>query len=382
MKKNRNVIAKAILVVALLVFGLSFASCSSSAYTNYGWSGATVDGETVYVASQGKLAALQKSNGNVIWEREIKDTTSSGSGSCGMSSSSSVIYADPVVDNGVVYVATYSGKIYAYETVTGNLLWTYPSEGYVEGIIGGLVISDGVIYFGAVGGAVTALDIDTQQVIWQYDTEDTLWATPCLYGDTLYVASYDENLYAIDINSGTEKWTEPFQTNGPIVTTPIYDNGRIYIGSLDRSIYAVDAETGDAVWSFSFDSDAAYTPKNWFWATPLITDGVMYAPNMDGFVYIIDTDAGTLVSALDLGTSISSSPVLLGDKVIVSTQDGDIYYINTGNNTKLLLKELDLTIQSALFVDDGIVYVHTLKDEYLYAINGGSGVAVWYYEIG
>jgi len=381
MKKSRNITIAVVLVVALIISMLSFTSCSSSAYTNYGWSGATVDGEIIYVASQGKLAALQKANGNVIWEREIKDTISSGSGSCGMGTSSSVIYADPVVDNGVVYVATYSGKIYAYETATGNLLWTYPSEGYVKGIIGSPVIRDGIIYFNAVGGAVTALDIATQQVIWQYDTEDTLWASPCLYEDTLYIASYNEHLYAIDINSGTEKWADPFQTEGPIVAAPVYNDGIVYVASLDRGIYSVDAETGDLIWSFSPDSEADVTPKNWFWATPIIYNGVIYAPNMDGFVYVIDADSGTLITALDLGNPISSSPVLFEDKVIVSTQDGDIYRIDTVDNSQSLSKELALTVQSPLEVDGGIVYVHTIKDEYLYAINAESGVAIWYYEI-
>jgi eukaryotic-like serine/threonine-protein kinase len=381
MKKNRNIIAKAIIVIALLVFGLSAGSCTSSAYSNYGWSGATVDGETIYVASAGNLAALQKVSGAVKWEKEIKDTTSSGGASCGMSSSSSAIYANPVVDNGTVYVATYSGKIYAYDTANGNLLWEYPSEGYVQGIIGGLIINNGVMYFGVVGGVVTALDIATQQVIWQYDTTDKLWASPCLDGDTLYVASYDKNLYALDVVTGEEKWAEPFETKGPIVTTPVCNDGTVYIGSLDRGIYAIDAETGDLKWSFSADSDAASTPKNWFWATPVISDGVIYAPNMDGFVYILDAESGALVTALDLEVPVASSPVLLDGKIIVATESGNVYSISTANNTKVLLKDLGLTVHSSLAVDGGMIYAHTMKTESLYAINGESGVVAWYYEI-
>ncbi|MDD4924237.1 MAG: PQQ-binding-like beta-propeller repeat protein [Dehalococcoidales bacterium] len=383
MKKNKNVIIKAIILAAVLIIALLSASCSSTAYTNFGWSGSVVDDGTIYVASQGKLAALQKNNGSVIWQREIeKDTATSSALSCGMSSAASVIYANPVVYNGVVYVATYSGKIYAYSTASGNLLWKYPNEGYVQGIIGGLIIDNGAMYFAAVGGTVTALNIETQQVIWQYDTKDTLWASPCLNGDTLYIASYDKRLFAIDINSGDLKWTQPFKTNGPIVAAPVCDNGIVYIGSLDRGIYAIDSENGELIWKFSADSDAEYTPRNWFWATPLVVDGVIYAPNMDGFVYIVNSSDGRLITALELNNAVSSNPVLFEDKVIVSTQNGDLYSINTANNTKFLFKSLDLTVQSSLSVDDGIIYVHTIKAEYLYAINGNSGVVVWYYDVG
>ncbi len=382
MKKNKNIIIKAIILFAVIITAVFSASCSSSAYTNFGWSGSAVDGGTIYVASQGKIAALQKNNGSVIWQREIeKDTTSSSALSCGAGSAASVIYADPVVYNGVVYVATYSGKIYAYNTASGNLLWKYPAEGYVQGIIGDLIIDNGVMYFAAVGGTVTALDIETQGVIWQYNTKDTLWASPCLSGDTLYIASYDKRLFALDINSGNLKWEEPFKTNGPIVASPVCENGVVYIGSLDRGIYAINSENGELIWKFSAESNVEYTPKNWFWATPLIVDGVIYAANMDGFVYIIDSTNGTLLSAVELGNGISSTPVLFDDKVMVSTQEGAVYSINTGNYTKLLLKSLDLTVQSSLYVDEGIIYVHTIKTENLYAINGNSGVVVWYYEV-
>jgi outer membrane protein assembly factor BamB len=384
MKKNIKVLVKAIILFTVLITASFFASCtSSSAYTNYGWTGSVVDGDTIYVASQGKLTALQKNNGSVIWQRDIENDAVSSSGlSCGASSAASVIYADPVVSDGVVYVATYSGKIYAYNTSSGNLLWKYPSEGYVQGIIGGLIINNGVMYFAAVGGMVIALNIDTQAVIWQYDTEDTLWASPCLDGNTLYVASYDKKLFALDIDNGNLKWQEPFKTNGPIVTTPVCDNGVVYIGSLDRGIYAVDSESGELIWEFSSDSNAERTPRNWFWATPLIVDGVIYAPNMDGFIYMLDSTDGTLITALELGKAVSSDPVLYEDKVILATQDGDIYTINTTNNSKNLLKSIELTVQSSLYIDEGIIYIHTIKTENLYAINVNSGVVVWYYEVG
>jgi len=200
-------------------------------------------------------------------------------------------------------------------------------------------------------------------------------------GDTLFVASYDKRLFAIDINSGNLKWDKPFETDGPITAAPIYDNGVVYIGSLDRGIYAIDAENGQLIWEFNADSDAEYTPRNWFWATPLMVDGVIYAPNMDGFVYVIDSANGTLITALDIENPMSSDPVLNEDRVIVATQNGDLHSINIEDNSKFLLKSLDLTVQSSLYVDEGIVYVHTIRTENLYAINGGSGVVVWYYEV-
>ncbi|NLL90023.1 MAG: PQQ-binding-like beta-propeller repeat protein [Dehalococcoidales bacterium] len=383
MKINKKAIILAIVLSAFLLFTSFSASCSSRAFTNFGWSGSVVDGDTIYVASPGKIAAIQKNNGSVKWQREIveKDDGAPGALSCGRGAAASVIYANPVVENGVVYVATYSGKIFAYDTASGNLLWKYPTEGYVRGIIGDFIIDNGKIYFAAVGGMVTALNAETQQVVWQYDTKDTLWASPCLDGDTLYVASYDKKLFAINVSSGDPKWSQPFQADGPIVAKPLCNNGVVYIGSLDRGIYAINAENGELIWEFSAESDAEFKPRNWFWATPLLVDGVIYAPNMDGFIYIIDSADGTLLSAVELANAVSSAPVLFEDRIIVATQEGTVYTINTENYTKNRLKELEFTVQSSLYVDEGIVYVHTIKTENLYAINANSGVVVWYYEV-
>jgi len=380
MKKNRNIIGKAIIIVALLIFVLSSGSCTSTRAAS-GWSGSTVDNGTVYVASPGSIAAINTGSGVAKWETPIAATTTSGGASCGTGSSSSVIYANPVVDNGIVYVGTYSGKIYAYNTDNGNLLWEYPSDGYVQGIIGGLSIYNGVMYFGAIGGVVTALDITNQQVIWQYDTTDTLWASPCLEGDTLYVASYDKNLYALDVVTGKEKWAEPFQAKGPIITAPVFNNGVIYIGSLDRSLYAIDQATGNLIWSFPSESNAGNSPENWFWATPVINNGFIYAPDMDGYVYILDAGTGALISNIDLGSPVSSSPVLLNGKVIVATQEGSIYAIDPGNQSSTLIKSLGLKVISALSGSEGIVYVHTISPEAVYAIDVESHTSIWQHEI-
>ncbi|MDD4873582.1 MAG: PQQ-binding-like beta-propeller repeat protein [Dehalococcoidales bacterium] len=381
MRKNKGILlGKALLIAALLVVILSSASCVSRTGAS-GWSGSTVDSGTVYVASAGSLAAINSSNGVAKWERGLPEDASSGGASCGTGTASSVVYANPVVDNGIVYLGTYSGKIHAFNVDNGNLLWTYPSEGYVQGIIGGLLINNGIIYFGAVGGVVAALNIATQEIVWHYDTGDTLWALPSISGDTLYIASFDKKLYALDIGNGEEKWSEPFQTNGPIITAPVFSNGTIYIGSLDRSLYAIDEDTGEKIWSFSTGSSTDNPPEKWFWATPVIANGYIYAPNMDGHVYVLDVRDGKLVTTLDLGNSVSSSPILLSGKVVVATQDGRIYSINTENQSSILIKSLGMTVISSLTGSDGIIYIHTKTEEKIYAVNAESGVTIWQYEI-
>ncbi|HEX9110128.1 MAG TPA: PQQ-binding-like beta-propeller repeat protein, partial [Terriglobales bacterium] len=47
---------------------------------------------------------------------------------------------------------------------------------------------------------------------------------------------------------GGVKWA--FKAGGPIVTSPAAADGVVYIGALDGHLYAIDQETGKEKWNF------------------------------------------------------------------------------------------------------------------------------------
>jgi polyvinyl alcohol dehydrogenase (cytochrome) len=48
--------------------------------------------------------------------------------------------------NGVVYAGSFSGTMYALDSATGKIFWSFPSGGSV---IDGSAIVDGVVYWGS-----------------------------------------------------------------------------------------------------------------------------------------------------------------------------------------------------------------------------------------
>ena len=58
---------------------------------------------------------------------------------------------------------------------------------------------------------------------------------------------------------------------------------------------------------------------SWFWARPVTPDGTIYAGSLDGKVYVLRADNGDKVAEFDLGSPVSSSPVLSDGSVIVAT---------------------------------------------------------------
>src|SRR6185437_15416845 len=56
------------------------------------------------------------------------------------------------------------------------------------------------------------------------------------------------------------KWT--FKTDGPIIGSPAVSDGVVYIGSTDGNLYAVDQETGKQKWKFKTFATTGYFITN------------------------------------------------------------------------------------------------------------------------
>jgi len=384
-KHNKILLSKILLLLVMLLVvlsGLTVFGCIGIGATSKGWSGVTVEDGTLFLGSmEGKLVAVDVSTHNRLFPDVTLETSAPTGGGfgCAASSTAVAIYGTPAVAGDLVYVGGYNGKCYAINSISGALRWVYPRQGNLDGhIVGSLVVFQGRVYIGCSDGKLYVLDTATGDKQWEFQTGDKIWSTPAIDGDTLYIGSFDKKLYALDATSGKEKWGEPFETQGAIVSTPLVYNNTVYIGSFDRHVYAVDAINGKQIWQFPAEDETENKPENWFWAKPIAYDNVIYAPCLDGKVYILDAENGhELVDAIDLESPISSSPVLVDSSIIIASEEGLIYSLDTANNQIKPLADVEEKIDAPLCASEGVVYVHTQKDETLYALNAQTGMVLW-----
>ena len=381
-----------ITLVVFVAIALLVTSCTGAIAR--GWAGGTVsaDGKTIFAGSmKGKVIAFDPVS-NAILGKPLQLTAPVSSGlscipSCGGQTSAALtLYASPVVittpDLGtVVYVGGNDGKIYAYQFVDNALRtdaeWLYPRQGAMNGqIIGGIVVANNTVYFAMSDGTVYALDTNGLYKKWSYKINSKIWSAPVVDGNTLYIGCFDKTVYALNAADGTVIWKT--KTDGAINSTPVVYNNRVYIGDYARHFYALDAATGNIVWNFPKNDTAPGSPQNWFWAKPVVLNGVIYAPCLDGNIYALNPDNGNLVDTYTFGNSISSSPIAIGNYLVVTTavgsyaptkQIGKVYIMNTTDGSH---REIDFPqyedVNAPLYSQGSIVYFHTTKDN-LYSVD-------------
>jgi len=379
-----------LLVNVLLVVLLTGAGCTGVPGRGIaqGWAGGVVVDDTIIVGSrEGKIMALDTADGTIQGEPvEITaELPSSGFGCAGGGTTGVAIYSSPIISGDLIYVGDFNGKVHAFafdgEQLRVEPRWVYPrGDGDLGGaVIGGLVTVDDIIYLASADGTVYALDAAEGYKVWSHATGEQIWSTPAVEGDTLFIGSFDKNLYALNIADGSQRWA--FETQGAITAAPVVSEDKVYFGTFGRRFYALDIASGEEVWRFPADDSDEDKPENWFWAAPLVSNGTIYAPNMDGKVYALDAETGALVNQFDLGGQIVSSPVVIElvteeeevySLIIVATQEGKVYSLNTMNNEQKLLVSLGEKVQAPLFASDGIVYIHTFEDN-LHAIDVETG---------
>jgi polyvinyl alcohol dehydrogenase (cytochrome) len=144
-------------------------------------------------------------------------------------SGTGAVSASPSVVDGVVYVGSWNGTMYALDASTGQPVWTFdiddPHPGDRNGFPGiqsSAAVEDGIVYFGAADANVYALDAHTGALVWKtaLGNPDTsvegahVWSSPAVFDGKVYVGKSSHidapcvrgALFALDAASGAPVW--------------------------------------------------------------------------------------------------------------------------------------------------------------------------------
>jgi outer membrane protein assembly factor BamB len=181
------------------------------------------------------------------------------------------ITGSPAVANGVVYIASFSGKLFAIDQQNGKEKWQFTSR---MPIASSPAVVDGAVYIVSSTGALVALDAGTGETRWVFAAEsERKFEARNLHG---YLSAAQTIPDAWDV----------------FTSSPAVANGRVFFGVGDGNLYAIDADSGVQKWVFKAGQDPAIHNQVGFQSSPAVVDGTVYVGCRDAHVYAIDAATG------------------------------------------------------------------------------------------
>lgn len=230
-------------------------------------------------------------------------------------------------------------------------------------------------------------------VLWTFRTKGDIWSSPAIsdgghsQNGMVYIGSDDGCLYAVDIQTGQERWK--FETGDNVRSRPTIVAGVVYFASDDGYLYALDAETGQELWRF--DTQSGMVPRvpfttmdNYDWdyqqSSPSIANGVVYVGSANGDFYAVDAQTGQEVWRFKTGNKVRSSPAIAEGIVYFGSWDHNVYALDAQTGQERWRFSTGGEVQPSPTIVDGVVYVGSRRP-FVYALNAQTGQELWRFRL-
>src|ERR1041384_7026711 len=163
--------------------------------------------------------------------------------------------------------------------------------------------------------------------LWTYEAGESIESSAAIVGGTVFVGSQKGEIVALSLENGSVYWK--FATGSPIgESSPAYDSGVVYIGDLGGWINALSARDGKKLWAFKTNGE------------------------------------------------IKSSPVVIGDRVLIGSYDENLYCLSARNGSLIWKFKTNGPVHSTPGIAEGMAFIAGC-DELFRAIRISDGKEVF-----
>lgn len=172
----------------------------------------------------------------------------------------------------------------------------------------------------------------TGQIVWRTPRGGgNSYGSPALLRsgqNTQIVMAGLEGVAAYELATGEEIWRIP----GPInsASTPAIADGMIFLTGCTPEDGVLGIRAGSppqTIWKHSIKAEVP---------SPLYDDGLVYVAQDLGILNCFQADSGDRIWRKRLEGNVSSSPIRIGDRVMVSTEDGVTVVFKTGDTAEVV----------------------------------------------
>ena len=303
-------------------------------------------GDFVYVPClSGELVCLKRATGDKVWGYKTVDKVDPNSFAPGFKSS-------PTVTADAIYLGDEDGVFHAIDRASGKGLWTFATGGE---IYSSAAVTDGRIIFGSYDNNLYCLSMNGK-LVWKYATQGYVHCAPAIVEGVTFVAGCDEHLRTIDVTSGDQRAELKLETY--LIASPAIVGDLLYVGTYASEVVAVNWKMQKVAWryrsgngDFPFHSSAA------------VTDKLVVVGGRDKLIHGIDRESGNGVWTFPTQARVDSSPVIVGDRVFVGSNDKNLYELNLADGKERWRFSAGKPISGAPAVGEGVLVFGTESSE-------------------
>jgi len=232
------------------------------------------------------------------------------------------------------------------------------------------VISGGTIYAASADGELKAIDRDRGKTLWKADLETLLSGGVGVYEKALFLGSSDGFVLKVSADSGELLWSTRLQGE---VLAPPQGNGRVVVAqTYDGKLQGLDFDSGEKLWTY--DSNVPVLTIRGT-GTPILNNNTVYAGFANGRVLAFDAESGAVQwevrvaisqgrSEIERIVDVDGAMALVGSELYAASYQGRVVAIDAASGRKVW--QQDVSSFSGVSQGFGNVYVAD-EDGTLYA---------------
>lgn len=265
----------------------------------------------------------------------------------------------------------------AYNKTSGRLAWVFPVKGGVEM---GAALSGNKLFFGANDGFFYGLNADTGDVLWSFPLKAEGLGKPVVDGDTVYFLAANNTAYALKASTGEQVWVynrlETTSLNVRGTAEPVIVGSNVLLGFSDGAFLALDKTRGSIMWERQLGTGARFKDVD----SKAVVDGDrIYVSSYDGQLFCLNKADGRTLWTYEEG---GYSPVTIeGDALYYAGSMGKVIALEKVSGKLIWSKKLDKSIATQPVFFRGLL-IYGEWDGSVRAVDSRTGVEVANYSTG
>ena len=206
--------------------------------------------------------------------------------------------------------------------------------------------------------------------LWTYEAGDAIESSAAIVGGTVFVGSQKGELVALSLENGSVYWK--FATGNPIgESSPAYGNGVVYIGDLGGWFNAINASDGKKLWAFKANGEIKSSPV-------VVGDRVLIG-SYDEYLYCLNARDGSVAWKFKTNGPVHSTPSIADGMAFIAGCDELFRAIRISNGKEVFNVSSGAYTGASPALRDGSAFYGTFDNEVL-QVNLTERKIAWRYE--